>query len=485
MNFIAKIIAVFTIIFSMTINTFCSENINVSNWSKSNVTKAQEVGLISNKDFSDYTKNMTRREISQLAVNFYKQVNKTLPEVGESNFTDYKDKNAAIVLELGIMAGTSSNKFSPDSLVTREQMATILSNTIKACGKTDLMPSKNYFSDHKQISSWALDGVYMLKDLGIINGYNGNFKPKDNVTREQAIFSFVEALDKIYFNSNSIQNEGPKGEDTNTQTSKKYSYININGKKIEIGEPLSSVESKLGKPFRIDKSVYGYDRYVYDSTYTNFIMLGIEDKKVVEIFSNSNNIECGGLNTNSDHSNIIPLEGANLNKSYIEFAEGNNKINFILDSYNGFKIDSIYIVDQSIERKKNGTNVEIQNANEKELLDIINSLRIKYGIEPFSTNSAAIDIARNHSDLLNLRSYIFYNANGSTPFDRMKNGGISFSYAAENIAKTTKDVIDVYTTWINNAGYRTNILDKELTHTGIGCKIGNEIVYITMDMYRP
>ena len=280
MNFIAKIIAVFTIIFSMTINTFCSENINVSNWSKSNVTKAQKVGLISNKDFSDYTKNMTRREISQLAVNFYKQVNKTLPEVGESSFTDYKDKNAAIVLELEIMAGTSSNKFSPDSLVTREQMATILSNTIKACGKTDLKPSKNYFSDHKQISSWALDGVYMLKDLGIINGYNGNFKPKDNVTHEQAIFSFVEALDKIDFNSNSIQNEGPKGKDTNTQISKKYSYININGKKIEIGEPLSSVESKLGKPFRIDKSVYGYDRYVYDSTYTNFIMLGIEDKKL-------------------------------------------------------------------------------------------------------------------------------------------------------------------------------------------------------------
>ncbi|MBR2563318.1 MAG: serine protease, partial [Paenibacillus sp.] len=55
-----------------------------------------------------------------------------------------------------------------------------------------------------------------------------------------------------------------------------------------------------------------------------------------------------------------------------------------------------------------------------------------------------------------------------SPFDMMKQFGVTYSYAGENIAKGQKTPQEVVTAWMNSVGHRANILSKNFTHIGVG-----------------
>ena len=50
----------------------------------------------------------------------------------------------------------------------------------------------------------------------------------------------------------------------------------------------------------------------------------------------------------------------------------------------------------------------------------------------------------------------------------MKNFGISYKSAAENIAKGQKTPAAVVNAWMNSSGHRKNILNAGFTHIGVG-----------------
>jgi N-acetylmuramoyl-L-alanine amidase len=56
------------------------------------------------------------------------------------------------------------------------------------------------YTDWDQVSVWAKEDVALLKDLGIMSGDGGYFRPKDNITREQfakAISNLLRYLRKV------------------------------------------------------------------------------------------------------------------------------------------------------------------------------------------------------------------------------------------------------------------------------------------------
>ena len=55
-----------------------------------------------------------------------------------------------------------------------------------------------------------------------------------------------------------------------------------------------------------------------------------------------------------------------------------------------------------------------------------------------------------------------------SPFDMMKNFGISYRSAGENIAKGYATPEAVVKGWMNSPGHRANILNKSFTHIGVG-----------------
>ena len=75
--------------------------------------------------------NITREQACELAVNLYKQLtNDELIVPTVSPFTDAESVPVMQAYYYGIVSGTSETTFSPEKLVTREELAKILVNTL-------------------------------------------------------------------------------------------------------------------------------------------------------------------------------------------------------------------------------------------------------------------------------------------------------------------------------------------------------------------
>ena len=102
----------------------------------------------------------------------------------------------------GYTDGPNKGKFCPDADVTREDLATITGRyCMKVAGKPSAGSDVSRFSDAKQISGYAKEGVAFCSANGIVSGYSdgsGRFDPLANAQRCQAskIFAVTARLVK-------------------------------------------------------------------------------------------------------------------------------------------------------------------------------------------------------------------------------------------------------------------------------------------------
>ena len=97
------------------------------------------------------------------------------------------EKTAAIK----VVYGVGDNKFAPDTPLTREQAATMLSRLADAIGQP-LENEEATFNDNEEISSWAVEAVGQMQITGIMGGVGDNrFSPKSPYTREQSIVTIL------------------------------------------------------------------------------------------------------------------------------------------------------------------------------------------------------------------------------------------------------------------------------------------------------
>lgn len=166
---------------------------NASEWAKPELEKADENKLIPDMlNGKDFTSNITRREFAATSVKLYEKISgKKGTKASKNPFTDTNDAEVLKAYNLGITNGTSETTFSPDALITREQMATMMTRALNKAGidtTIDVNAVSDKFADHNEISSWALDSVYFMSTRGVIKGVGENkFNVKGNATREQAL----------------------------------------------------------------------------------------------------------------------------------------------------------------------------------------------------------------------------------------------------------------------------------------------------------
>lgn len=116
-------------------------------------------------------------------------------------------------------------------------------------------------------------------------------------------------------------------------------------------------------------------------------------------------------------------------------------------------------------------------AYEQEVFDLVNQIRAENGLEPFVYNETLAGTARAHSqDMIDRNFFSHTNPDGEDPFDRMRDNGLSFSMAAENIAAGQRTPEEVVNSWMNSEGHRANILGgcEEL---GVGLALGGSYGY--------
>lgn len=141
------------------------------------LTRAQAVSFIIRAIEADATKPSTFTDISKLA--------------------EQTQLEIAAAQELGIVNG-KNGKFLPNDYVTRAQFALMIQRTYNAIADEEYVVEEE--ADYGDLGNYAeetKEAIYMITELGLASGDNGNFKPGNSTTRAHAakiISNFTDYL---------------------------------------------------------------------------------------------------------------------------------------------------------------------------------------------------------------------------------------------------------------------------------------------------
>lgn len=108
-------------------------------------------------------------------------------------------------------------------------------------------------------------------------------------------------------------------------------------------------------------------------------------------------------------------------------------------------------------------------AFEQEVIRLVNEIRTQNGLKALTYDWELARVARIKSQDMKDNLYFAHNSPVyGTPFQMMKNFGISYRSAGENIAKGYATPQAVVNAWMNSSGHRANILNANFTHIGVG-----------------
>lgn len=113
--------------------------------------------------------------------------------------------------------------------------------------------------------------------------------------------------------------------------------------------------------------------------------------------------------------------------------------------------------------------LEEVNLSEEETrtLDLINEYRKQNGLKELKPFSEIQDVAKIKAEDLVNNEYFSHNSPIlGTPFQMLKNNGVTYKIAGENLAGSTTPEKAVEA-WINSPSHRDNILEDRFEYTGI------------------
>lgn len=224
-------------------------------WARNDINILADMGIVTGSTDGNFgpSRQITRAEIVVMLVRLF--------DLDSENMTVYSDTRnhwargyISIASSLGYVKGISADKFAPNNMLTRQEMATILTRIagLKVVEETedsstkadaasdsdavtegstqsdageanvekstqsdageanakdsiqsgdsgadakDAAKGKVTFTDASDIASWAAESVEAVRSNGIVSGYpDGSFRPKANITRAEACHMIVNLL---------------------------------------------------------------------------------------------------------------------------------------------------------------------------------------------------------------------------------------------------------------------------------------------------
>lgn len=117
---------------------------------------------------------------------------------------------------------------------------------------------------------------------------------------------------------------------------------------------------------------------------------------------------------------------------------------------------------------QNGTTVD-KSQFATQVITLVNQERAKQGLKPLSGDAALNKMALAKAQDMSQGNYFSHTSpTYGSPFNMMKQFGISYRYAGENIAMGQKTPAEVVNAWMNSEGHRVNILSPNFTLIGVG-----------------
>ena len=173
-----------------------------SDWAETELDKANKLDVIPEIfKKQDLTQNITRKEFAHVAVKLYEKLtgNKATA-IANNPFTDTDDVEVLKAYNVGITQGTGADTFTPDALITREQMATMMTRALTKAGIDTAVDLEKVskFADDGEMHDWGKASIYYMSSIEIIKGVGNNtFNVLGNATREQALLISERSAEKF------------------------------------------------------------------------------------------------------------------------------------------------------------------------------------------------------------------------------------------------------------------------------------------------
>lgn len=351
--------------------------------------------------------------------------------------------------------------------------------------------------------------VQFLLDQKLANGKTSatvaGFGKQSPLTRAEAVSFVKNLLDKAVILSPADESSIiPEDKPPISDAMRNDVELAIRG--IAVGDAESDVLLKLGQPDRKDLSEYGFQWYIYNKDYTNYVQVGVQQGKVVGLYSNSSawkskhEIKVGSTLAETERqygSSLTDIQKGNTIYSIPRkageldvFLLDNAYTTLFYDTHVNNTVTAVQQIAKSVELALKGysgkPSKELSQSFERQDLDLVNAVRVRMGLKAFQWAEDAANSARKHSEDMKANDYFEHdNLQGDSPFDRMEAEGIKFGSASENIAAGQQSAIFAHEGWMNSTGHRTNIL-ANYQKLGVGVAFGGTMgMYYTENFYTP
>lgn len=165
-----------------------------THWSRSTVEKLAKRGVAAGFEDGTFRPDaaVTRAEFAALTAKAFNLSAGGSCPFGDCAEGDWFTPFVAAAYNAGIAAGVGGGAFSPNTKITREDCCVILYRALTQ--RQRALQGDKSFSDIAAAADYSREPISKMAANGIINGFNNEFKPKDNATRAEACTMIYNVL---------------------------------------------------------------------------------------------------------------------------------------------------------------------------------------------------------------------------------------------------------------------------------------------------
>jgi uncharacterized YkwD family protein/spore coat assembly protein SafA len=120
----------------------------------------------------------------------------------------------------------------------------------------------------------------------------------------------------------------------------------------------------------------------------------------------------------------------------------------------------------------------------QQVIDLINQERTKNGLGKLIANAELSKVASLKAQEMRDKNYFSHQSpTYGSPFEMLRKFGITYRIAEENIASGQATPQEVVRSWMNSPQHRQNILNPQITQTGVGYAKGGSLRHYWVQMF--
>ena len=174
---------------SVTPSTGVYNDVKTTDWYYTAVKTLTENGIISGDGTGNFNPSdkVTREQFVKMILEAIDvEVEDVSHSFGDVAKGAWYEGYVATAVSKGIVKGIGDSNFGIGSNISRQDMAVLIERVLAykeiEMEKADVEP----FADASSVADYAANAVANMKAIGLIQGYNNNYNPKDNLTRAEA-----------------------------------------------------------------------------------------------------------------------------------------------------------------------------------------------------------------------------------------------------------------------------------------------------------